>query len=114
VFLLTASLAVGLCRVEEVDQEWIRTVAAAVLCLPVPILNFYLDLLRSRIYGARVGYRNISGAPVFGTLLVVVCGWAAFGDWRVAIVGLAALVLDTGGAPWFLIATWRDQSLWDA
>jgi hypothetical protein len=41
-------------------------------------------------------------------------GWFAFGDWRMATIGLIALALDTGGLPWALIATWRDESFWDA
>ena len=55
-----------------------------------------------------------SGLPVVGTLLVVLGGLAGFADWRVATAGLVALVLDTGGLPWFLLATWRDRSFWDA
>ena len=31
-----------------------------------------------------------------------------------ASAGLAAISLDTGGAFWFLLATWKDSSLWDA
>jgi hypothetical protein len=113
--LLVVSLVAGLEPVEESSSVWVRVVRIAVVCLPLSILNFYLALIRPRLYAERVGYRNISGIPLFGTLLVLVfCGWLAFGDWRVAVVGLVALALDTGGLPWFLIATWRDQSLWDA
>lgn len=58
--------------------------------------------------------RNVSGFPVIGTLLVTVGGLIGFGDWRAATLGLVASAFDTGGLPWFLIATWRDRSLWDA
>lgn len=113
VWLLVASLVVGLGSTRENrlgDWQWIG--AAAIL--PIPVLNCYLAFIRPRLYGARVGYRNISGIPLFGTLLVIVFGWLAFGDWLVATTGLVALALDTGGLPWFLIATWRDESFWDA
>jgi hypothetical protein len=60
------------------------------------------------------GYHFVSCIPLFGTLLIVTFGgFLAFSDWRVAVVGLVALTLDTGGSPWFLIATWKDRSLWD-
>jgi hypothetical protein len=57
--------------------------------------------------------RNVSGLPLVGTLLVVLGGIAGFGDWRVGVIGLVVLALDTGGSPWFLVATWRDSGLWD-
>jgi hypothetical protein len=52
--------------------------------------------------------------PLLGTLLVVLGGLVGLADWRSAAVGLVALVLDIGGLPWFLLATWRDRSFWGA
>jgi hypothetical protein len=46
-------------------------------------------------------------------LAVVWGGSIGFGEWPTAVVGLAALALDTGGLPWFLIQTWRDEGFWD-
>jgi hypothetical protein len=57
--------------------------------------------------------RNVSGIPLIGTLLVVFGGIIDFGDGRTAVLGLGVLALDTGGSLWFLIATWREHSLWD-
>lgn len=80
-------------------------------------LNFYLSFIRGLVHrlrhGSLEGYRHVSGIPLIGTLFVVAGGIAGFG-WRdTSIAGLAATALDTGGAPWFLISTWRDASFWD-
>jgi hypothetical protein len=60
------------------------------------------------------GYQFVSGAPLVGTLFVVAAGLLGFGNLPTAVVGLLALVLDTGGLPWFLAMTWHDRSFWDA
>jgi hypothetical protein len=60
------------------------------------------------------GLRFISGIPVLGTLFVFASLLAGYGDRRAAAIGAIALALDLGGLPWFVIATWRDRSLWDA
>jgi hypothetical protein len=49
-----------------------------------------------------------------GTLLATAGGAVGFADWRSAAIGLVTLTIDLGGLPWFLIATWKDESLWDA
>jgi hypothetical protein len=81
-------------------------------------LNFYLAVIRPSLYvwrhGSTGGLRNISGLPMVGTCLVVAGGIVGFCDWRAAVVGVVALVMDFGGLPWFLIATWHDESMWDA
>ena len=95
-----------------------RGLGLAVLGLLFGILNVYLSAVRPRLYhlrhGSMEGYRFISGLPLFGDLLVIVAGVSGFGALPTAVVGLVALVLDTGGLLRFLIATWRDDSLWDA
>jgi hypothetical protein len=45
--------------------------------------------------------------------LVLAGGIVGFGALSAVALGLAATLVDTGGSPWFLVATWRDQSLWD-
>src|SRR5215207_489121 len=90
-----------------------------VVCAVFPTaLNVYLSWLRPAIYrwrcGSLNGPRNVSGVPLIGTLFVVPTGVVGFGDWRVAALGLVVQALDTGGLLWFLVATWRDQSFWDA
>lgn len=93
-------------------------IGLVVCAVPVAILNFHLSFVRSALYrwrrGSMEGFRHISGFPLFGTFLLVIGGVIGFGDWRVAAIGLCAITLDTGGLPWFLIMTWRDESLWDA
>jgi hypothetical protein len=112
VALLATSLIAG--------QKWREDAmgfGVMVCAMPVAILNFHLSFVRPTLYRWRresmEGYRHISGFPLFGNMLVVIGGILGFGDWRAASLGLAALVLDTGGLPWFLLATWRDHSLWD-
>jgi hypothetical protein len=90
-----------------------------VVCALFPTaLNVYLSWLRPTIYrwrhGSLDGLRNVSGVPLLGTLFVVPAGVIGFGDWRVAALGLFVQAFDSGGLLWFLIATWCDQSLWDA
>jgi hypothetical protein len=117
VLLLLVSLVLG---VASPGGSWLRpwgVAGIAIGCLPLPLLNFYLAFVRPRAYqrrrGSLEGFRHVSGGPLLGTFLVVVSGVTAFGDWRAAAIGLTALALDTGGSPWFLIATWRDTGMWD-
>jgi len=81
-------------------------------------LNFYLSFVRPylfhRTHGSMTNYRHISGFPIVGTLLVCLATVVGFGAVGTAVLGLVAMALDTGGSVWFLIATWRDKSLWDA
>ena len=80
-------------------------------------LNFHLSFIRPLIYRLRHGsmedYRHVSGFPMIGTLLVLIGGIVGFGALSSALFGLAAMLVDTGGSLWFLIATWHDRSFWD-
>ena len=80
-------------------------------------LNFYLSLVRPLFYYAlhssRDGYRHVSGLPFVGTLLICAGAALAFGNVAWSLLGIAAYLSDTGGILWFVVATWRDQSLWD-
>jgi hypothetical protein len=84
----------------------------------IAMLNFYLSLVRAHLYvkrhGSRDGYRHVSGFPLIGTVLVVIGVALGFGDIPTAVLGLVVMSVDTGGSAWFLIATWRDASFWDA
>lgn len=86
--------------------------------LLVAMLNFYLSSIRPllliRRHGSLEGIPHVSGFPLAGTVLVLLGGLFGFGAWGTALFGLLALVLDTGGLPWFLISTWGDSSMWDA
>jgi hypothetical protein len=83
----------------------------------VGLVNLYLSFVRPVLFCWRHGsleqYRFVSGIPGVGTILVVVGGLLGFGSVATASVGLAAILLDTGGSIWFLLATWNDSSFWD-
>jgi hypothetical protein len=91
--------------------------APAGVGLVVGGLNAYLSFARPWLYrlrhGSLAGYRFVSGFPLLGTVAAVWCGVVGFGEGLPAAVGLVALLLDTGGLPWFLVVTWRDTSFWD-
>lgn len=86
--------------------------------LLVAALNFHLSFVRPwwhrRRHGGVETLRHVSGIPVVGTVLVLLAGVLGQGALGTTVIALLALVLDTGGAPWFLVATWRDTSFWDA
>ena len=88
------------------------------LGLLVGVMNRYLSQVRPRLFwwrnGSRVGYRHVSGYPIVGTLLVVAAGLVGFGELPTAAVGLVALAIDNGGLPWYVIATWHQDEMWDA
>jgi hypothetical protein len=113
VALVVVSLAVGQVRPRQSGLG----VALSVVGLLVGGLNMYLAAVRPAVYRWRCrsmdGYRNVSGLPGLGTLVVVAGGSIGFCDWRAAALGLLALAVDLCGLPWFLLATWRDRSFWD-
>jgi hypothetical protein len=79
--------------------------AFAMIALTLGALDFYVSFIRRKT-------PRVSPAPLVGTLLVVVAGVLAFGDRATAIFALVAYMIDTGGPPWFIAATWRDRSMW--
>ena len=84
-----------------------------VVAIMLGVLNLYLAMIRPALFQRRPGYRNISGFPVIGTLLVIAGIVCAFGNVPAGILAIVAVLLDTGGLPWFLLWTWHDYSLWD-
>lgn len=100
------------------ERQSFAAVGFIVAALFFALLNFHLSFVRPRMllqrYGSLDGIRHVSGIPIIGTILVLLGGIFGFGSLGTALLGIAALALDTGGSPWFLIATWRDSSLWDA
>jgi hypothetical protein len=81
-------------------------------------LNLYLSFIRPRLYqfkqGSMQGYRFVSGVPIVGTIFVLMGGINGFGSLPIALLGIIAMVIDTGGCLWFLFYTWNDSSLWDS
>lgn len=110
VMLLIASL------VRSMTTGGRASTAAVVVMLvacSVATLNLYLSFIRGRIKRHREK-RHVSGLPMIATALVLVGAVVGFGSAVVASIGLLTMALDTGGSVWFLVATWRDASLWDA
>ena len=113
--LLIASIVAGLNGMRLGLGGGMAVMIAAGL---IALLNFYLSFVRGQLYlkrhGSHDGYRHISGFPLIGTVLVVIGAALGFGDVPTAVLGLIVMSVDTGGSVWFLIATWRDASFWDA
>ena len=80
-------------------------------------LNFYLSFVRPYLFrvrrGSMDGYRFVSDVPIVGSILVVLGALFGFGAVGTALIGIIVFLLDTGGSGWFVIATWKDKSLWD-
>lgn len=87
------------------------------LSLVIGITNFYLSFLRPLLWEKRHGsmedYRFISGLPAIATLGACAAILAGFGSSLIAGIAILTLIIDAGGLPWFVGATWGDQSLWD-
>lgn len=110
----TASLAYGL-----VDHKS-RTIASIIfvsLAAVFAACSFYLSFGRPLLFrlrhGTLEGYRFVSGIPVIGNILALIGIALGFGAIDTAFCAIIVVALDTAGLPWFLVATWRDVSLWD-
>ena len=92
-------------------------VAFALLALAAATYNFYLSFIRLPLHRWLTPHehaKNVSVVPVWGTLFVLCAAVFGFGSIGTALIALVAVLVDTGGTPWFLLVTWRDRSLWDA
>jgi hypothetical protein len=114
VLLVVASLVSALTRGSEQHTSGLAVVLVA---LVIGALNFHLSFVRRLLYrratGSLDGYRHVSGLPMVGTVVVTVGTLMGFGSALCAALALLAVAIDTGGSVWFLIATWKDTSLWD-
>jgi uncharacterized RDD family membrane protein YckC len=113
--LLLVSLIVGASQRRHAVFAAVGFITAGAV---VAVLNFYLSFIRPRIYwsrhGSKDGYRFVSGMPIIGTVLTLLGAVFGFGAVGIAVVGIGAFALDTGGSGWFVVLTWRDRSFWDA
>jgi len=114
VLLLVASMVSAVIAGDRPDA--IGSVAM-VVAIAIAALNFYLSAVRPLVFrrrnGSLDGYKHISGLPVIGSLVVVAGAVVGFGSGLCVALGLIAIGLDVSGSVWFLVATWRDSSLWD-
>lgn len=80
------------------------------------MVNFYLSFLRypiHRLFGGKdAEYQWVSGIPLFGILSVLGLVMIPKSGW-LSLLALLFLLIDTGGIQWFVIATWKDDSLWN-
>lgn len=108
-----ASVVFGTDKPKHANFFGIGFVAVGAL---VAAINFYLSFIRFPLYIARhhskKGFQFVSGIPMIGSICIISGVLSAFGSVDIALVGVAAFVLDTGGSGWFIVSTWRDGSLW--
>ena len=112
--LLGASL---LFSVASGNRQSTPALVVMIVAMFIAVRNFYLSFIRPFVFHKRGGafdaYKHVSGIPIIGTLVIVVGAVLGFGSALCSALGLVAMALDTGGSVWFLVATWRDVSLWD-
>jgi hypothetical protein len=120
IFLATAPIGVLLWSMIVGFSSGETRLLAALGMLPAlacAFLNFWLSFIRPNLYrkrhGGMEGFKNVSGIPIVGTIFLLVAVYFSFGSVAAAIVGLIACMCDTGGITWFVIATWKDEGLWD-
>ena len=79
-------------------------------------LNIFLSIIRPWLYklkhGSMESYRFISGIPLLISLAAVYS--SVFLTPRIwpSILASFIVMLDFGGPVWFVIFTWKDESLW--
>jgi hypothetical protein len=108
--LLFGSFAYGLVRPRDTGIGLWCMLPASLIAL----LNVYLSWIRPAIHflvqGSMTRYRFASGIPAIGTFLILTGGLLGFGNRTTALTGIVLLLLDTGGLPWFVVATLNDRS----
>ena len=114
--LIIASIVYGLARSPQPKFAAVGWMIAAGV---FAALNFFLAFIRPPflIYVLRIPkekYKHVSGYPIIGSILVCLGVLFSFGSIGSALLGLICFAFDTGGSVWFLIATWKDNSLWDS
>ena len=112
--LLITSLVDGIINGKQPNFVDVGFMVAASVIVAV---NLYTSLLGPYLFRLRHGsmenYRFVSGIPMIGTLLIVLSAVIGFGVIGSALIGIILFTVDSGGSGWFVIATWKDKSLWD-
>jgi hypothetical protein len=114
--LIIASIVYGLARSPQPKFAAVGWMIAAGV---FAALNFFLSFIRPPflLYVLRIPkqkYKHVSGLPMIGSILLCLGIIFSFGSIGSALLGLICFAFDTGGSVWFLIATWKDSSLWDS
>jgi hypothetical protein len=95
------------------------TVGVVILALALAIaaVNFYLTFIRTTLYkrqhGSLAGQRTVLPLPILCTLLGIIGSTVGFGSIACAMMGVLAMLLDTGGAGWYAFLTWDSPEFWD-
>ncbi len=77
------------------------------LAVIVSATNSYFSFIRPLLFRHRPGYKHESGCPMVGSFFNIGATLVGFGSKRLAIVGLIAMVFDTGGLPWLAYVVMR-------
>lgn len=117
--LALASLAVGLAGWFSPSE---RAAFAGLGCVYAAVfftaINFYCTVIRPLLFrlwnGSSDRYHGPSVFPLFGDILVVLSSLLSFGTVGTAAIALCVVATDTGGSPYFILATWRDSGVWDS
>ncbi len=109
----------ALMQPQQIDvRDTAFVVAPLVLAAAFAFPNFHLSFVRPWLYrrrhGSFVDYKFVSGIPMLGTLCASVAAYFGWGSILCGALILIITLIDTLSPPWFVIATWRDTSLWDA
>jgi len=82
----------------------------------IALLNSFLSFGRPLILKTRNipldKQRNISGFPLLASFLLMFAAIPFFPRLGPCITVTVLLLLDTGGPLWYLIRTWKDDSMW--
>jgi len=89
-------------------------VGLMVMALLISTMNFYLSFIRPVLFRRWSDYHFVSGYPGIGTVLVLLSVAVGWSSGLLCLLSLIALLMNTGGVPWFIIVTWSDTSLWDS
>jgi hypothetical protein len=88
----------------------------ATLALVFALFNIWLAFGRPLYLSWRhpqFEHRHVSGIPVVGNVIAVMAVIVGSGTLGTSLLALLAILVDIGGLPWFVIFTWRDQTLWE-
>jgi hypothetical protein len=79
------------------------------------VANLYCSYLRYPLFrlfgGNKEEYKWVSGFPFLGILALIGFMFIPQSVW-ISVIILFLLLIDTGSVSWFVVCTWKDDSLW--
>lgn len=83
----------------------------------VGLMNLWVSTVRPSLWMRRHqnmnGYKHGSVLSGLGTILGLACCSLGFGSLTPTLMATFVFIVDLGGVPWFIYATWQDKSFWD-